>query len=91
MGSQAYVVAPEADKLAQSPRHIVVSLLVFNVNAWSTFTLIVSVILQPNPSTNVNKYSVETIGEANGFSTVALLSALVGDQVVTPLDEEPFN
>ena len=68
-----------------------VSLLVVNVNAWSTFTLTVSVMLQPNPSTNVNKYSVVTIGEANGFSIVASLRSLVGVQVVVPIDEAPFN
>ena len=91
MGSQAYVVAPEADKLAQSPRHIVVSLLVVNVNAWSTFTFTVSVMLQPNPSNKVNKYSVVTIGEANGFSRLASLSPLVGVHAVVPFDEAPFN
>ena len=68
-----------------------VSLPVVNVNAWSTFTLIVSVILQPNPSTNVNKYSVVTIGEANGLSMVGSLSSLVGVHDVTPIDEAPFN
>ena len=47
--------------------------------------------LQPNASTNVNKYSVETIGEANGFSILASLSSLVGAHVVVPIDEAPFN
>ena len=90
-GSQAYVVAPKADKLAQSPRHIVVSLLVDNVNAWSIFRSMVSVILHPNPSITANTYSVVTIGEANGFNIASLLSPIEGVQFVVPIDEEPFN
>ena len=67
------------------------SLLVVNINAWSTFTLIVSVILQPNPSTNVNKYSVVTIGDANGFSMDGSLRSVTGVHDDIPIDVEPFN
>ena len=77
--------------LAESPRHMVVSLLIERENAGSIFTSIVSVEEHPNPSVNIKKYSVVAVGEANGFSTDGSLRSVTGVQEVIPTADEPFN
>ena len=83
--------APDADRLAESPRHIVVSLLTERVKAGSIFTSIVSAEEHPNPSVNVKMYSVVEVGEANGFSTDGSLRSVAGVQEFIPTADAPFN